>query len=342
MTDMMSRMHHLTNNSERPPEEDAYKPITDEWGEIRLGADRTNKVYREFSFNRGFLPNVDFSDARFSALMDFRHSNGAHAKFTRSELPLANFQAAILNGADFDQAHLYRANFEGAQLGRVDKILPLFLPIPTEAGSRFHRLFSLFTPRLSQPQSPAASFRGAQLAGASFKGAELEGCDFNGADLTDTNFEDANLKNADLRNAWLSVSSLKRARSLEGAKVDIAHCIDNELQTDNPKVARLVMRLAELSATRGLQLGLEKDALPEDTLHAIFDAKTDGKISQRQLEKDFRHYCQKLEKAEGYRDLSPAEYLPYIFKRIQEKLDTPDYRSDSEPDFEPDSLEPLY
>jgi len=325
---MLSSMHAQSNLSERPPAQDGYQPITDESGEIRLGAERKNRVYTNITFYKGFIPSVDFSHSRFALYMRFQHANGTSAHFSHCDLPYARFSHAVLNGTKFDHARLTRAEFEGAKLGQVDKIQPLFLPIARDSSSSFARLFPLFTPRLSQPLSHAASFQNADLSHASFKSAEMEGCDLRDADLSDANFEDANLKKADLRGKNLPWASLAKAKNLSGTKIDLRQCIEDELRADKPRAAKMVVKLAELSVNQGLNLGMDNTRL-SDSLAEIFHAVQEGKTTTRQLEQDFRHYYQKAEKLVHYREMSPDEYLPYIFRQIQHKLENPELVSDS-------------
>lgn len=348
LTGMLANMHKQTNQDERPPEQDAYRTLSDQLGTIHLGSNRSNISYEDFSFNRGFIPNVDFNHSQFSAFSDLKGCNASHANFSFCELPFARFQHATLNSAKFNETDLHGANFDQAKLGLVNKVQPLFLPISQDISSRLLQLFPLLTPRLTQQKLAAASFQKADLSGASFQKANLEGCNFQEADLSRVKFKDANLQNVDLQTAKLVGVDLTEAKYLKGTKINISRIIEDELAAHQDQadpltelnltrikhisegkphysakayapIAKQVLELAELSITKGLSLGLHDTEL-SDKLHDIVEAKQTGKISQEQLEQDFRHYYQKAEELVQYRDLEPEEYLPFIFKSIHNQL----------------------
>lgn len=136
----------------------------------------------------------------------------------RTDLRSSVLSKSVLEYVLLDDSNLYMANLSETRLGKA----------------QFRNAY-LAMANLENAIIPRACFNGATLRKANLRGAILEGCDFIKANLTNADLRNstlteanlsharlngADLSGADLTNAIVSKKQLRKAKSLQGAKLD--------------------------------------------------------------------------------------------------------------------------
>jgi uncharacterized protein YjbI with pentapeptide repeats len=136
----------------------------------------------------------------------------------RTDLRSSVLSKSVLEYVLLDDSNLYMANLSETRLGKA----------------QFRNAY-LAMANLENAIIPRACFNGATLRKANLRGAILEGCDFIKANLTNADLRNSTLKKAnlshahlngadlsgaDLTNAIVSKKQLRKAKSLQGAKLD--------------------------------------------------------------------------------------------------------------------------
>lgn len=152
------------------------------------------------------LPWCNFSDSNMSGItiqeadleaVDFNGSNLNYALLSKSDLYRARLRKTHLTKADFQNTNLQYVDLSKARIGRAS------MKSANLRAATLHKTYLRFT----------------DLSFANLSDADLTDADLSETNLFGANFRNANLSGANLKGSNATLRQLRKAKSIEGAKL---------------------------------------------------------------------------------------------------------------------------
>ncbi|CAF3233557.1 unnamed protein product [Rotaria sp. Silwood2] len=184
-------------------------------------AELHNIDFRHSAVNKKVLSNIALSGV-FLRNATFMRMELGHATFSESQLDDVNFSLARLTSVKFSSAQLRQVDFSFARLNYANFLSAQLDSVNFTSAvltSTDFRYAQISRTSFEQTSCTAARFDHANLSNATFRYADAKGASFIRIDLINVDFSHANLYKADFTGSNITDSQLRRALSVQDAKL---------------------------------------------------------------------------------------------------------------------------